>query len=483
MPPPQAAFPVFANEILGLFCDHADEATLVALCKTSSVFKFFAQPLLFEHVNLGWPMRIVEGWCAAIERNAGLAKRVLSLALTLPPLLDHGIGHQIVVALQACLNLTDLSFFAAEGADRSADASILVGLPFKLVTFRNSYFLWEPAMERFLADQPSIRFICAPWLKGVEDRGIWNFLTGSDPRLLPNLVGVSADSPIYLPAYPERPLQRIATTFNGGYVGFLASYAATLTTLSLTTDHFQLSLSVTLDSLADAVPTLVHIALEETSGMGGSWGGSSRPLSAFIHLFPRLETFVLFATSVTFDMNGARSPSHSWAELLDFDPEAALASIRDFSIGHGPTLASLWDDLDADEHMEGFWPRSASAVETAASGVGTNSSESNSSPRTLEPLSFEWEGFNDNYTSPLWSDLQAILNPEDTGVEPSPNYELAREAIQANPTLRCVVLSMPSSYSTSPDTDVHIATRDGAGKVDVRREEGTDFAKYSMFWA
>ncbi|KAF7314652.1 hypothetical protein MKEN_00939000 [Mycena kentingensis (nom. inval.)] len=351
MPPSRT--PVFPNEILGIVSEHADHKALFTLCKTSSVLRALAQPLLFEQVELGPSTRFILGWCHAIERNPRLATRTRSLTMSLPFHLRDEDRTSVLRALRTCVQLKELSVYALAGETWSGDASVLVGFPFRLRAFRNSYFRWDDGMAQFLVEQERIQLLNVPFkLSDFADEEIQDFfrrpawsLSGPGQSRLPNLTAVSMHTPL-----PRRPFRGIEAFFSGGYVGFLESYASTLTTLSLKTKQMYVSQSVVLGCLAASTPNLVHLALAETLPLAPAHEPIvSRYPAEAIRLFNRLETFTSFTRAVEYEY---RSGKLSTSTPFVLSRERSVANIARETLEASSSLR--WVSMSMERERPGY---------------------------------------------------------------------------------------------------------------------------------
>lgn len=252
-------FPRIPAEICASICAEVEPVDLVALCRTSRLFRDEAQRILYHTVDLqGRPMRSLRSWALAVTRHSHLGERVHALSLELPETLKLSAsdGMKIKRALRACINLKELKVSCEEdfGPNVRPDASsgwMVNEASFRLTKFANTYFS-SRSTTKFWDAQSEIRVLSIPHIYGFPF---------ADEQL-PNLIAIGGLQLYSLPV--GRPLQRIETCFHPDFSP-IARFSQTLTTLNIVQtilDHNS-TLADTVTSIVDLLPALVHFGIAE----------------------------------------------------------------------------------------------------------------------------------------------------------------------------------------------------------------------------
>ncbi|KAJ7646669.1 hypothetical protein FB45DRAFT_891041 [Roridomyces roridus] len=305
-------------EIYAIICSEVQgNGTLVTLCSTSRLLRDLAQHILYHSVDLtGCSLRTIKSWALSVSRNAHLAARVQSLAIEFPEdMLDPTDATKITLALNKCVNLKDLEVACARFPNHSNSKHVwmIEDCPFRLHTFRNSYFTTSDTwMTKFWEAQTEIRVLAFRWGGSVP--------TG----YLPNLLAVRAPQVSGLPL--ERPLQRVYTTFDND-ISQLARYSQSLKTVNLErtwSSRDSLTFLGIIEILADSLPLLRHLWLVERSksfrGIGSDF---ERAPTTALQRMSHLEDVVLHTRSITFFKEGSDGPLYSMTQSSGLEAQAS----------------------------------------------------------------------------------------------------------------------------------------------------------------
>ncbi|KAJ7646668.1 hypothetical protein FB45DRAFT_1051311 [Roridomyces roridus] len=318
---PPEIYAIICNELQGT-------GTLVTLCSTSRLFRDQAQHILYRSVDLRG-LRTIKSWALSVSRNPHLAARVQSLVIHFPnQMLDQADGTKIKLALNKCVNLKDLEVASADFAPTctSKHVWIIDDCPFRLHTFRNTYFrTGDTWMGKFWEAQTEIRVVA--------------FRSGGlVPRsTLPNLLAVRAPQVSGIPL--DRPLQRVYTSFNND-ISQLARYSKSLRTVNLERmwDRDNLTFMRVIEILAGSLPLLCHLWLVERSKyFRGVGSDCERAPTTALQRLSQLEDFVLHARSVTSFKEGNDGlylmTDSTGLEALGLAIMAACPSLRRVNLG------------------------------------------------------------------------------------------------------------------------------------------------------
>ncbi|KAJ7173264.1 hypothetical protein C8R46DRAFT_1189598 [Mycena filopes] len=293
-------------EICATICEGVGRKDLVTLCRTSRLFGDQAQRMLYHTVDLSRPTpRALSSWCLAVNRRSHLAERVHTLDLGLPDDLAFSSDvAKIARALSKCINLKELyvhgdlfwSFGPRSSCNNSIQGWILTKCPFRLTKFSNGFFN-ESFLAQFWTPQSEIRVLALP---GCATR----FPIYEDQ--LPHLIALEVGGVSALPH--DRPLQRIQLhwfRYNPHSLELLSTlgrYSASLTTLNIIQTDVQKHVSTLaiLHTLADALPSLLHLALIETdeNTKVEERFAEVSPLTGLAR-FKQLQTLVLYCQRIT----------------------------------------------------------------------------------------------------------------------------------------------------------------------------------------
>ncbi|KAJ7162215.1 hypothetical protein C8R46DRAFT_1353210 [Mycena filopes] len=282
--------PSIPPEIYETICTDVEPADLAMLCRTSRPFRDQAQRILYHKVDLGIcrKSRSLKSWCWAVAHSCRLAERVHTLVLRLP--LPHELRPTDVTtirrALQACVNLKDLTIFPdkvrLDTPPESVDAYLMDELPFRLTKFTNSYFMFA-VLDRFFTMQTDIQMVSMPYFEHARDREFH----------LPRLVALGFCPFHLLP--PRSPLQRLWTNIQPD-MSPLRSYSASLTSLhiNLSIGWGEPTISHVILTIVELLPGLMHLAITMNRHISLH---SQLPQVASLHGFSRLESFILVSRS------------------------------------------------------------------------------------------------------------------------------------------------------------------------------------------
>ncbi|KAJ6591336.1 hypothetical protein B0H10DRAFT_2330487 [Mycena sp. CBHHK59/15] len=247
-----------------------EPADLAALCRISRLFRDEAQRILYRNADLRvYRMRYVKSWCLSVTINAHLAERVHALALQLAYNLDSSDVAKISRALEACVNLKELTIFNdfETNPDFSTHLWMIDRWPFRLTKFTNSYSdIYR--MESFLKTQSDIRVLSLPTSYSLHDIPFTNIVALEVPLHILSFAGLSFAGP------KIKQLRRIQTSCRVSYdysclerVSLLGQQCQDLTTFNLLIWTTPVKPDWTADfveEVAKALPGLIHFGIKET---------------------------------------------------------------------------------------------------------------------------------------------------------------------------------------------------------------------------
>nr|GAT58336.1 predicted protein [Mycena chlorophos] len=357
-------------EICSMVCGFLPQHDLAIAARISRTFRREAQRQLFHTVDLTGERAVwLWRWCIAINWTTFLAPYVRALYVEVPDADRFRLemapdADRFLRALRKCTKVIDYRLTKVSGEapyNCGLDCQWLLSEGrFRLTTLRNAY-LTDSELTPVLARQQSdIRILDLPALRLGSDWNSFPVPAGG----LPHLVALGLDgtrAPRLLPA--GRRLRRMQlygdfdVDLDHGYLTILGRFSDSMTALSLV--HFKLfQLSKSLASLAEFLPNLVHLALNDVSKKDylAIWArhmfpqsnaASAQPILDGIHLFHRLETLVLYtyhtAPRVFRDYSGdMQTPSMRafGSSLLARNPRLQQIHLGVFDLALAPKVLS-----------------------------------------------------------------------------------------------------------------------------------------------
>ncbi|KAJ3502898.1 hypothetical protein NLJ89_g8679 [Agrocybe chaxingu] len=313
------------QEICGIICKEVGIEYVHNLCLLSHSFRHEAERLLYvDPWVVG--MRAVKSWCFAVNRRPYLAHGIQWLTIFLPPQLDFEADDltHLYSALHHCVNLTELYVHmhvptlpgnALAKISNEVQAWILEDHPFKLKSFKNSYFR-PNTLAKFLRSQPTIKTLM---LKNSGPAGI-------NDVPMPNLRNLECSSgtlqELSMPSWHPRRITRLEYKLDcasdveelGTFVA-VTQFAETLKSLSIyrhsTANGRGLDVAVLAACVAAQVPDIKFLQILDRTMRSETF---HIPFLPFPIPLRRIETLV-FHPPVQRGANGEITDISAYTEL------------------------------------------------------------------------------------------------------------------------------------------------------------------------
>ncbi|KAJ7050005.1 hypothetical protein C8F01DRAFT_718939 [Mycena amicta] len=307
-------------EICGLICDLVERKTLLQLSRVSRSFCDQAQRIIYHTVDLRSNAEALSSWCRAVSRNPKLGGYIRRLTVSSSELVaGSDDAAKVTRALKKCPNLKRLAVHADVRRWRiyacNEIQTWIVGQgPFRLTHFSNSHFR-NSFLHAFWNKQTGIQLLSLPLVVCGPPEA---FPCREDQ--LPNLVALEVASTDLLPT-TARPLKRIQIRLNHLHtpreLSRLSLFSATLTTLNLC-DIALRSASITIATIARAVPNLVHLGITERlphypEEKIAPCTVQESPGATLAHL-NRLKTFVLYTYHIDIFVDARNNRNYSLSD-------------------------------------------------------------------------------------------------------------------------------------------------------------------------
>ncbi|TFK38998.1 hypothetical protein BDQ12DRAFT_682836 [Crucibulum laeve] len=151
-------------EICGMICQDEilTRGDLRVLCGVSRSFRDESERLLYVNIILR-SFRYLKSWCSSLSRRPHLGNRIMKMTITMPPQTDieaDDLG-KIVAAFRKCTKLRELEILSDGMKTLPGDAVnawILLGHPFRLTKFTNTYFQANLLVD-FLKEQTELQVL------------------------------------------------------------------------------------------------------------------------------------------------------------------------------------------------------------------------------------------------------------------------------------------------------------------------------------